>query len=288
MTTKVQRVGLIPSRTRADAQALAVTAATWLGERGIEVKIPNSDVVIGALSDYAIADADFPQSVDVVVSLGGDGTLLHAVDLGFADQLPVLGVNFGRLGYLAEVEPENLDAALTRLVVGDFAIEERMILEVKVVSDGPAGGTWWALNEAVLEKEAPGRLVHLEISINGKFFTTYAADGVIIATSTGSTAYSFSVGGPIVSPFHQCILVTPVSPHMLFGRSLVLDSAELVGCVVTDNRNVVLTTDGRQIGRLVPGDTVTCTGSSKSARLITLESRDFHQILKAKFGLADR
>ena len=134
------------------------------------------------------------------LSLGGDGTMLRTVDLVYDAGVPVLGVNCGQLGYLAEVEPGELDDALERLRTGDYAVSERMVLAVTVESTGAAGGRWWALNEAVVEKPHPGRLVRLEVVINGASFTSYAADGVIVATPTGSTAYSFSAGGPIVSP----------------------------------------------------------------------------------------
>jgi NAD+ kinase len=200
----------------------------------------------------------------------------------------VLGVNVGQLGYLAEVEPGDLDAVLERLLADEFDVEERMVLEVTVGSRGAASGRWFALNEAVIEKARTGRLARLEVTINGTFFTTYAADGVIIATPTGSTAYSFSARGPIVSPRHRCILLTPVSPHMLFDRSLVLDAEEELRFTVTDDRNVVLTLDGVEAGELAAGDTVTCTAGPKPARVVTFGPRDFHQILKAKFGLADR
>ena len=133
-----------------------------------------------------------------------------------------------------------------------------------------------------------GRLARLEVEINGTFFTTYAADGVIVATPTGSTAYSFSARGPIVSPRQRCLLLTPVSPHMLFDRSLVLAAEETLRFVVLDDRSVVLTADGRELGELAAGDAVSCRGGALPARIVTLGPRDFHQILKAKFGLSDR
>jgi NAD+ kinase len=210
------------------------------------------------------------------------------VDLAYEAGAAVLGVNVGQMGYLAEVEPGDLDAALERVLAGDFEVEERMVLEVVVGSRGPAGGRWWALNEAVIEKVRTGRLVRLEVTINGTFFTTYAADGVIVATPTGSTAYSFSARGPIVSPRHRCLLLTPVSPHMLFDRSLVLDAEEELHFRIADERHVMLTLDGRELGDLHAGDTVSCTGGPKPARVVTFGPRDFHQILKAKFGLEDR
>jgi len=157
-----------------------------------------------------------------------------------------------------------------------------------VASSGPANGRWWALNEAVLEKAQSGRVARLDVLINGAFFTTYAADGVIVSTPTGSTAYSFSARGPIVSPRQRCILLTPVSPHMLFDRSLVLGGEEELGFVVVDERTVVLTLDGRELGLIETGATVRCSSGPRPARIVTLGPRDFHQILKAKFGLADR
>jgi NAD+ kinase len=200
----------------------------------------------------------------------------------------VLGVNVGQMGYLTEVEPSEFDGALARLVAGDYEVAERMVLEITVESAGPARGRWFALNEAVLEKQHVGRLAQVDVEINGSYFTSYAADGVIVATPTGSTAYSFSARGPIVSPRHRCLLLTPVSPHMLFDRALVLAPEETLRFTVRDDRTVVLTADGREVGQLAAGDSVSCTGGSRSARIVTFGPRDFHQILKAKFGLADR
>ncbi|MGZ8734972.1 MAG: NAD(+)/NADH kinase, partial [Acidimicrobiia bacterium] len=221
-------------------------------------------------------------------SLGGDGTMLRSVDLVAANDVPVLGINVGQLGYLTEVEPVDLDLALERVITGDYRVEERMALDVRVESTGVAGGRWSALNEAVIEKARHGRVVRLDVEINGGFFTSYAADGVIIATPTGSTAYSFSARGPIVSPRHRCLLLTPVSPHMLFDRSLVLDPDEELRFTVIDARSAVLTLDGREVGELAAGDVVVCTGGRAPIRIVTFGPRDFHQILKTKFGLADR
>jgi len=270
----VRAVGLVPHPHRATATDLAGHAVTRLAEHGIEACVlgPDPDVT----------------GLDLVISLGGDGTMLRAVDLAYEAGVPVLGVNVGQMGYLTEIEPADFDTALDRIVAGDFEVTERMVLEIDVESAGSARGRWFALNEAVLEKVHTGRLARLEVEINGTFFTTYAADGVIVATPTGSTAYSFSARGPIVSPRHRCILLTPVSPHMLFDRSLVLAAEEALRFVVCDDRSVVLTADGRELGELAAGDSVSCTGGPLPARIVTLGPRDFHQILKAKFGLSDR
>lgn len=282
----LRTVGILPHHEREAARTLARQVADTLLERGLAVRVPEADAA--GLADLACPEAEFARDLDLVLSFGGDGTMLRAVDRVYAAGVPVLGVNVGQMGYLAEVEPDELPDALDRLLAGDFTVAERMMLHVRVASPGPADGEYWALNEAVLEKPHPGRLARLDVRINDAPFTSYAADGVIVATPTGSTAYSFSARGPIVSPRLRCLLLTPASPHMLFDRSLVLAADEVLELEVTHGRPVLLTLDGREIGELEPGTIVTCTGGPTPARVVTFGPRDFHQILKAKFGLADR
>lgn len=281
-------VALFPHDDRPLAADLARRCAESLSTHGVEVRLLPADAQAVGLATLATEAPALLDGLDVAISLGGDGTMLRTVAAVYESDAAVLGVNVGQLGYLTEVEPVDLDASLERVVTGEYEVEERMVLQVDVTSAGDAGGRWWGLNEAGIDKEQPGRLVRLSVSINRAFFTTYAADGVIVATPTGSTAYSFSAGGPIVSPRHRCLLLTPVAPHMLFDRSLVLDADEEVAFTVTDGRAVVLTVDGRELGCLVTGDEVVCTAGAKSARIVTFGPRDFHQILKAKFGLEDR
>ena len=286
--TPVAAVGLVPHRDRELAHELARAAATWFRERGVEVRVPAEEAKAAGLTEFGVATAEFAPGLDLVVSLGGDGTMLHAVDLVYPAPTPILGVNVGQLGYLTGVEPDELELSMPRLLAGDFAVSQRMVLAVNVASAGPAAGTWFALNEAALEKQRNGHLIRLDVSINGSAFTTYAADGVIVATPTGTTAYSFSVRGPIASPALRCLVLTPVSPHMLFDRSLVLADGEELGFVVCDDRGVVLTVDGRELGELDVGDRVTCVAAAEPLQLATLRPRDFHQVLKAKFDLPDR
>ncbi len=282
----MRAVGIVPHPQR--AAAYAGRAAQCLAEAGVQVRVPAPDAGAVGLPDLAHDLESFATGLDFVVSLGGDGTMLRTVDVVAAEGVPILGVNLGQLGFLTEVEPPQLEESLRRALAGDYQISERMVLSVMVDSDGLASGKWLALNEAVLEKCSSGHLVRLAVSINGKFFTTYAADGVIVATPTGSTAYNFSAQGPIVSPSHRCLILTPVSPHMLFHRSLVLGPEEELEFEVTSQLPVGLVLDGREVGRLSPGDSVTCTQGPRPARLMTFNPRDFHQVLKAKFGLADR
>lgn len=281
-------VGMVTHPERAEASKLAGTLGAGLVARGIEVRVPASAGLRAPLDQYAVEPGAFAPGLDFVVSLGGDGTMLHTVDLVYRDHVPVLGVNLGQLGYLADVEPDDLDAAVERVLRGDYSIEERTVVRVAVESEGPAAGTWAALNECLLEKAHSRRLVHLAVSIGGEFFTTYAADGMIVATPTGSTAYAFSARGPIISPGLRCLLLTPVSPHMLFDRSLVLHPDEEVRFEVVDEPDVELSVDGRTLGTLSVGDAVACRAGEWPARLIVFAQRHFHQTLKAKFELPDR
>jgi NAD+ kinase len=286
----MSNVGFVVHHTRDAAREIAAKTTAWLTEAGHEVRVPTPDAEAVGLTEFAADPATLTSDLDVVVSLGGDGTMLRAVDLVAAAGVPVLGVNVGQLGYLTEVEPSEIRDALERFFAGDYVVEERMMLAVRIQrasADGAVTETA-ALNEAVLEKTPLGHTVRLDVSIDGHFFTPYAADGLIIASPTGSTAYSFSARGPIVEPTHRSMLVTPVSPHMLFDRTLVLNPDTEVLVTVSGDRPAALAVDGRMLGELQPGDAVRCIGASYSARLVTFSPRDFHLILKAKFGLSDR
>ena len=281
-------VGLVPHRDRPVAHALAQRTASWLSQHGVEVRVPAALASAAGLDAYATEPEKFASGLDLAISLGGDGTMLYTVQLVYPAPVPLLGVNVGMLGYLSELEPDELEDWLPRLVAGEFEITERMMLSVEVESSGEVRGSWYALNEAVVEKLRAGHLIYLDVSINGTAFTSYAADGLIVAAPTGSTAYSFSAGGPIVSPALRCIVLTPISPHMLFDRSLVLAEHEEVAFVVNNGRYVALTIDGRELGELGPGDRVRCRVAPEPLRLVSLRPRDFHQILKTKFSLPDR
>jgi len=282
------RVGIVVHRTRPEAAALAREAIAWLDERGHEVRIPADDAEATGLSAVACPDDKLCDQLDLAVSLGGDGTMLRTVDLVSASAVPVLGINVGHLGYLTECDPSALTTALTSFFEGDYRIEERMTLQVEATLDGDALPPRIALNEAWLEKTRPGHTVRMALAIAGVPFTTYAADGIIVSTPTGSTAYNLSVRGPIVSPTLKAIVVKPVSPHQLFDFGLVLGADEVVRVELLDGPRATLLVDGQPVGDLDTGDSVTCRGTAHPALLVRFADRNFHQILKAKFGLTDR
>lgn len=280
---------LVVHHERPAARTLAVELADTLANRGHRVWMPDADSF--GLPQFVAAIPAV--EADLVVSLGGDGTMLRAVSLLDGAPVPLLGVNLGRLGYLTEIEPHEVHDALSRFELGaadgEWQIDERMMLDVVVRDpDGATIATWRALNEAVVEKRDPGHTVQLLVRIDGEAFTSYTADGMIVSTPTGSTAYSLSARGPIISPKHRAVLVTPVAPHMLFDRSLVLDPSETVEIQVLGDRPTAVAIDGRFAGDLTQGASVRCTPSIATARFVRFGGHTYHQVLKSKFGLSDR
>lgn len=281
------KVVVVGRSDRPDARNVARSAVEWLRRNGHSAVAAADDAQDLAVPGLEASPDPF-QGADLVLSIGGDGTMLRAVSMMNGLQIPVLGVNVGLMGYLAEVEPGQLESSLTQFFVGNHMIERRLVLEVKVLPRSGRSRVFRALNEASLEKTKSGQTVRLAVRIAGVPFTTFQADGLLVATPTGSTAYALSARGPIVSPAHQAIIVTPLAPHMLFDRSLVLDPGEVVEVEVVGDREVMMAVDGQEICCLAPGDTVSCTASDRPALFVRLEPKRFHQVLKAKFGLADR
>jgi NAD+ kinase len=279
-------IGFVAHSQREGAVSLALETARWLRDQGHKPEFLDA-----ASSGGAERDGARPASLDLAVSLGGDGTMLRTVDLVSADDVPVLGVNLGHLGYLAAVEPDDLRDALRRFLAGDYQVESRLTLDVSVTDDDDGAHTVLhrsALNDLVAQRPAGGHTVRMEVAVNGVSFLTFAADSLILATPTGSTAYNLSARGPIVSPQARVQILTPVAPHMLFDRSLVLDAEDVTAFSPIGGQAADLVVDGWLAATLHPGQTLICRKGDRDARLVTFGERDFHRILKRKFNLADR
>jgi NAD+ kinase len=284
-----KRVAVLVHHERAEAASVATAVVDALVAQNHAVVLPPEDAAVIGRPDLAVPEAALTDDgLDLAVAIGGDGTMLRTVALVAAAGVPVLGVNVGQLGYLTEVEPADAVPAIAKVLAGDHGIEERMLVSVQVEAAERLGPLPLAFNEAVLEKTPMGHTVRIGVQLDGDFFTTYAADGLIVASPTGSTAYSFSARGPILDPGLRALVLTPVSPHMLFDRSMVLSPDIAIRLEVLGHRPATLSLDGRNVGLLHEGDAVLCTAAGVSARLVTFRPRDFHHILKAKFGLADR
>jgi NAD+ kinase len=279
----VTKVALLLHRERPDAFATAQEVAAALEADGVEVCLPPDDAAAAGLPQYVTSeDRLFDAGLDLVVAIGGDGTMLRAAHLVGGDA-PILGVNVGNLGYLTEVErPEAVDA-VRRVLSGEHGIAERMVLSGQTDD----GTEFRALNEIVVEKSSLGHTVRVQVTFDGDVFTTYEADGLIVATPTGSTAYNLSARGPIVDPDLRAVILTPVSPHMLFDRSMVIRPEVVVRLELVGHRPAALSADGGRISELQPGQAVECSGRD-TVRFVTLRPRNFHNILRTKFQLPDR
>ena len=276
-------IGFVVHTQREGARLLAKETSEWLEEQG------HRPVILASDTDSGIPDC---RGLDLAVSLGGDGTMLRTVDLVCGGAVPVLGVNLGHLGYLTVVEPSGLRSALSRFLAGDYRVEARMTLDITVTgADGggaPPVVTRSALNDVVLQRTSVGHTMHTEVAVNGIPFLSFASDSLILSTPTGSTAYNLSARGPIVSPHARVSILTPVAPHMLFDRSLVLDADEEVSITVAGDHPADVVVDGWLAATVAPGQTVNCREGRHDALLVTFRERDFHRILKSKFNLKDR
>lgn len=282
----MKRIGIVLHAGRPQAAATARWLVEAVGARGIQVFANEADAArIDATS--VIAGRDLPGDLDIVFVLGGDGTLLRAAEMTADTAPPLLGVNFGHLGFLSELERAELEPGLQRVLDEGFEVEERMMLEC-VLRDAGEETTLHALNDVIVAKMDIGRAIKLSVALGGEPFVSWAADGVIVATPTGSTAYSLSVGGPVVSPRVDCITVTPVAPHALFDRTLVVPPDEdVVVRVLPDADHAALSIDGGEATPLQPGAEITVRAGARRVRLAKLEPSPFWRLVREKFDLGE-
>lgn len=217
---------------------------------------------------------------DMVLAVGGDGTMLGAVQSAVAWDVPVLGFNLGTLGFLTEAEPGDLSEVVERLVARDYDVEARLTVAASI-----EGVTAVGINDVVVEKIDSTRLISLDVVIDGTEFATYRADGLIIATPTGSTAYSFSAGGPVVDPHVQALVLTPVASHSLFDRPLVIPADARIDITVRRDRLVRVNVDKTDLGQIGEGETVRIVRGDRPARFVTFGSTTFPGLVRQKFGL---
>jgi NAD+ kinase len=213
--------------------------------------------------------------LDLLVTLGGDGSILRAARMACEQGVPVLGVNMGRLGFLTEMEPDQWSDTLPRLLEQDYWIEERMMLYAEYHRGEECRGQYEALNDVVVSRGSLARIVRLETHIDGSNLTAYAADGLIASTPTGSTAYALAVGGPILPPQLQNILLLPIAPHLSMDRAIVLSKGSVVNVQVRTDHQAILTVDGQFEYELLDGDWVTVQASRHISRFVRLQDRNY-------------
>lgn len=265
MTDSLLRLGVVMSE-HPQAPEVAAQLGRIASDRGMTL----AEVNIGSRLD-----------VDVVVGIGGDGTLLEAAQIAYGADLPVVGVNLGTVGYLTEFEPEELELLLDALETRPLPERGRMTVR----AESSTGQVWHGINDVVLEKVLSQRVVRIAVIIDDEYFTTYRADGIIVATPLGSTAYSLSVGGPVLAPELEALVLSPVAPHSLLTRSLVLDPGTVIRFQVASDRAVRVNLDGREACVLDEGDQLTVSRGDQPVRFVSLGTHPFPQGVRKQFGL---
>jgi NAD+ kinase len=287
-----RRILLVAHPRRVEAQQFARDVADRLRAAGLEIAVlPDAAeaTILGGIPNIVAVDPTRPaEGCELVCVLGGDGAILRGAALSRGTDAPLLGINIGHVGFLAEAEREKVGEAVERIVARDYAVEERMTLDVTATHDGGVVAHSWALNEVTVEKAARERMLEITLEIDGRPLSTWGCDGVMVATPTGSTAYAFSAGGPVVWPDVEAMLVVPISAHALFARPLVVGpQARLAIEVVADTEGSgAMWCDGSRMVELPPGARIDVCRSDTPVRLARLSAWPFPDRLVAKFDLS--
>ena len=277
---KFQRVGIVAKVASREAVHTAHELAEWLRRRGLQAAL--DEATLRARGVEGERPFSVREAYDLVVVLGGDGTLL-SVARTLAPGVPILGVNLGNLGFLTEINRGELYPALVQVLAGEYRVEERSLFEVELQRDGGAPAAYRVLNDAVITKSALARIIELTLKVDGHLIARFRSDGLIISTPTGSTAYNLSAGGPIVNPLLPVAVLTPICPHALSMRPIVVpDAGPIEVTLETQREEVYLTLDGQEGTSLGYRDTVHITRSATSVRLAKVSGRSFYRSLRGK------
>jgi len=285
----VTRVGLVAKPDAAQAQSVILRLVEWFGRRGMTVVLEKETAgLVPSASVAAARKSDLPGQVDFLIVLGGDGTLLSMAravgDLG----VPILGVNLGGLGFLTATTLDEMLPALETLLSGGMEIEERMMLSASLRRGGQVVGEYLALNDVVITKSAMSRIIDLSVSVGGRHAISYRADGLIISTPTGSTAYNLSAGGPILFPTMDAVVLTPIAPHTLSNRPIAVPGAQRIEVALLVDQEVMLTMDGQVGVPLRERDVVEVQKASARIRLVRFPQKDFFSVLRTKLKWGER
>ncbi|MCR1898004.1 NAD(+)/NADH kinase [Irregularibacter muris] len=283
----MKRVGIIPNFTKDKNLDLTKKIIQWIEQHDGEVLLQKIDAEKIHRKDLAYKADEIYAYADFIIVLGGDGTLLGVSRRVGKNETPILGVNLGHLGFLTEVEIGDIYQALENIMADHYALEKRMMLEVAVFNNNKLVKTFFALNDVVITKGAFARIINLKTFIDNNYLDTYPADGLIISSPTGSTAYSLSAGGPIVDPKNSLLIITPICPHRLNARSVIISDREKIRVEIEDRKNdILLTIDGQEGYKLQDEDDIVVKKAEFSANFIRVNHRTFYDVLRNK--LAER
>jgi NAD+ kinase len=287
---KIRTVGIVSRPRRDDLARVVPPLLEWLRAHGAEPLCDSeTGQCIEELAGQTLERNKLPERSDLMIVLGGDGTLLSAARLAADRNVPVLAVNLGGLGFLTTVSPDDMYPILEEIFANQHRISERVMIVSEVIRAGKTLRTQTALNDAVLNKEALARIMDLELRVDGEYVTTYKADGLIVSTPTGSTAYSLSAGGPIVYPTVDAFVVTPICPHTLTNRPIVIpDSVTIEISFQSGGNNAFLTLDGQVGIELSPEDRVVLRKGPNKLRLVRASAKTYYAILRSKLKWGKR
>lgn len=288
MNTVIKKVGIYAKKNHPDAAQIAADIRDRLEADQISILMEDTLAEqVGQVRGYA--EDEIPAQVDLLIVLGGDGTLISVARLVGDLPVPILGVNMGSLGFLTEITRRELPAMLNQIVQGEFEVSDRMMLDAVIYRDGQVLAEYTVLNDVVINKGALARIIDMQTSVENNHLTTFKADGLIIATPTGSTGYNLAAGGPIIYPGINSLVITPICPHMLTNRPIIVsDEARIQIEVKFDDDVVFFTADG-QVGRkLLPNDLVEVRKSQSRTLLIASPSKDYFEILRTKLSWGER
>jgi len=280
---KLDSVGLVVNYEKDKAREIACKIIDWLVSKKLKVYIEgNMGKEIGK-EDLNCPTEKFLKNVNLIISLGGDGTLLRAARLAATEDIPVFGVNLGGLGFLTQIGNDDIEISLEKIYQGKYSLDERMMLSCVVKRREKEIKKFTALNDVVIGKGAFARIICLATYVNNDYVISYSADGLVVSTSTGSTAYSLSAGGPIVNPNINSIILTPICPHTLSARPLIISENDQVKIKLElSEEEVMVTIDGQEGFTLKAKDEVIIKKSGHKARLITFKEKSFYAILREK------
>jgi NAD+ kinase len=289
----MKRIGIYAKFSHPDAVSTALEVADWLRGRGMEVFPENALATKMDPRMKSYERGEIPALVDLIVVLGGDGTLIsvarQVARLEEAREIPILGINLGSLGFLTESTRQETFVSLEKLLKGDFIVSRRMMLEAVIWRDGMETDRFRVLNDVVINKGVIARIIDMEVWVDEAYLTTFKADGLIIATPTGSTAYNLSAGGPIICPGLHCFVITPICPHMLANRPLIVCDESIIRIEVkSKDADVVLTADGQIGAKLRTGDIIEVFKSSRVTILVDSPTKSYYEVLRTKLGWGER
>lgn len=280
-----KNAGIIVNQEREDVLDYAASLIDWLEEKNIKVFITDWTGKKINRPELIVDKKEISKSIDIIISLGGDGTLFRVARDFSPYQIPLLGINLGGLGFLTEIPISQFKEGLTKVIAGKYKIEKRLMLEATIYRDEKEAGTFFALNDVVISKVGLSRLINLRTFVSGEFITTYSADGLIISTPTGSTAYSLSAGGPIVHPNLGAIILSPICAHTLAVRPLIISESDIVEIILEHSSSkVMLTVDGQVGFDLKDRDIIRVKEAPCQAKLIRLGERALFEVLRTKLG----